>query len=85
LCSRPAGVQPIDPMGPPELGESEPFLIQVVDRAGIRVSRQMTRNQTEPIGAFDTAELELAALDEPPAVDVEPGCPSWDPEDGDFN
>jgi hypothetical protein len=45
----------------------------------------MTRNQTEPIGAFDTAELELPAPDEPPAVEVEPGCPGWGPEDGDFN
>ena len=45
----------------------------------------MTPNQTEPIDAFDTAELELPALAGPPAVEVEPGRPSWEPDDGDFN
>jgi hypothetical protein len=42
----------------------------------------MTTNQTEPIDAFDTAELELPA---PPAVEVAPGRPSWEPDEGDFN
>jgi hypothetical protein len=45
----------------------------------------MTADQTEPIDAFDTAELELPAPAEPPAVAVEPGRPSWEPDDGDFN
>jgi hypothetical protein len=45
----------------------------------------MTANQTEPIDAYDTAELEPPALAEPPAVDAEPGRPSWQPDDGDFN
>ena len=45
----------------------------------------MSPNQTEPMDAFDTAELELPELAEPPAVEVEPGRPSWEPDDGDFN
>jgi hypothetical protein len=45
----------------------------------------MTRIQTQPIDAFDTAEIELPAPDEPPTVEVEPGRPSWEPDDGDFN
>ena len=45
----------------------------------------MSRNQTQPTDAFDTAELELPAPDEPPAADVQPGRPSWQPEDGDFS
>jgi hypothetical protein len=45
----------------------------------------MTADQTEPIDAFDTAELELPAPAEPPGVVVEPGRPSWEPDDGDFN
>jgi hypothetical protein len=45
----------------------------------------MTPNQTPPIDALDTAEYELPAPAEPPAADeVEPGRPSWEPEDGDF-
>ena len=42
-------------------------------------------NQTQPTDAFDTAELELPAPAEPPAAEVEPGRPSWEPEDGDFS
>jgi hypothetical protein len=46
----------------------------------------MTPNQTQSTtDAFDTAELELPAPAEPPAAEVEPGRPSWEPEDGDFN
>jgi hypothetical protein len=45
----------------------------------------MTDNQTEPMDAFDPAELELPALAEPAAVAVEPGRPGWEPGDGDFN
>jgi hypothetical protein len=44
----------------------------------------MTPNQTEPIDVLDTASLELSALAEPPAVAVEQGRPSWEPDDGDF-
>jgi len=45
----------------------------------------MTPNQTQPIQAFDTAELELPQADEIPAVELEPGRPSWEPDHGDFN
>jgi hypothetical protein len=45
----------------------------------------MTDTQTEPIDAFDTTELELPPPAEPDAVAVEPGRPSWEPEDGDFS
>jgi hypothetical protein len=47
----------------------------------------MSAHQTQPIDALDTAELEPAQPAEPPAADVEvePGRPSWQPEDGDFN
>jgi hypothetical protein len=45
----------------------------------------MTDNQTESMDAFDTTELELPALAEPAAVEVERGRPSWEPDDGDFN
>ena len=45
----------------------------------------MSPDQTQPTDAFDTAELELPAPPEPPAVEVQPGRPSWDPEDGDFS
>ena len=45
----------------------------------------MSENQTEPMDSFDTTELELSALAEPAAVEVEPGRPSWEPDDGDFN
>jgi hypothetical protein len=67
------------------LGESQPVLTQIVDRDGIRVSPLMIPNQTQPIDAFDTGELELPPLAEPPAVALEPGRPSWEPEEGDFN
>jgi hypothetical protein len=40
---------------------------------------------THPTDAFDTAELELRAPAEPPATEVEPGRPSWEPDEGDFN
>ena len=45
----------------------------------------MTDHQTEPMDTFDTTELELPALVEPAAVEVELGRPNWEPEDGDFN
>jgi hypothetical protein len=45
----------------------------------------MTPDQTHPIDPFDTAELKLAPPGELPAVGVEPGRPSWEPDDGDFN
>ena len=45
----------------------------------------MSANQTQPIDAFETAELELPPPAEPPAAEVEPGRPTWDPEDGDFS
>jgi hypothetical protein len=45
----------------------------------------MTPNQPQPIDAFDTAELELPPPGELPAVEVEPGRPSWEPDEGDFN
>jgi hypothetical protein len=44
----------------------------------------MTDSQTQPIDAVDTAELELPPLEEPAAVELEPGRPSWEPDDGDF-
>lgn len=44
----------------------------------------MTPEQT-PIDAFDTAELELAQPGGPPTGEIEPGRPSWEPDDGDFN
>ena len=40
---------------------------------------------TQPTDAFDTAELEPPAPAEPPAAEVQPGRPSWEPEDGDFS
>ncbi len=45
----------------------------------------MTPDQTQPIDLSDTAELELARPDELPTVEVQPGLPSWEPDDGDFN
>jgi hypothetical protein len=45
----------------------------------------MSRNQTQPTDAFDAAELELPWPTEPPVAEVEPGRPSWEPEDGDYN
>ena len=42
----------------------------------------MAADQTETMEALDTAELELPPLTEPPAL--EPGRPSWEPDDGDF-
>ena len=45
----------------------------------------MTPEQTNPLDPFDTAELELARPGETPPVEVEPGRPSWEPDDGDFN
>jgi hypothetical protein len=45
----------------------------------------MTPDQTQPTDAFDTAELELPPPVEPPAVELEPGRPTWEPDDGDFN
>jgi hypothetical protein len=70
-------------MGPPDPGGIAAALAQIVDRDGIRV-RLMTPNQTQPTDAFDTAELEPAPPAEPSAVEVEPGRPSWEPDDGDF-
>ena len=40
---------------------------------------------TLPTDAFDTAEQEPPAPAEPPAAEVQPGRPSWEPEDGDFS
>ena len=45
----------------------------------------MTPDQTQPVGPFDTAELESAPPGELPVVEVEPGRPSWEPDEGDFN
>ena len=45
----------------------------------------MTPEQTQPIELSDTAELELARPAELPAVEIQPGRPSWEPDDGDFN
>jgi hypothetical protein len=45
----------------------------------------MTPDQTEQIDAFDTAELELPAAAHSHDVEIEPGRPSWEPDDGDFN
>ena len=48
----------------------------------------MTPDQTQqkkPIDPFHPAELELAPPGELPAFEVEPGRPSWEPDDGDFN
>jgi hypothetical protein len=45
----------------------------------------MTPTQTQPTDALDTAELELPPPAEPSTVDVEPGRPSWEPDDGDFS
>ena len=41
--------------------------------------------QTQPIDPFHAPELELAPPGESPAGEVEPGRPSWEPEDGDFS
>ena len=49
------------------------------------MSRLMSPNHRHPTDAFDTGELELPAPTEPPAGEVEPGRPSWEPEDGDFS
>jgi hypothetical protein len=40
--------------------------------------------QTQPTDAVDTAEVESPAPAEQPAAEIEPGRPSWEPEDGDF-
>jgi hypothetical protein len=45
----------------------------------------MSSDRTHPTDAFDTDELELPAPTEAPAAEVEPGRPSWGPEDGDFS
>jgi hypothetical protein len=45
----------------------------------------MTHIRTQPIDVFDTAEIELPPTDELPTAEVEPGRPSWEPDDGDFN
>ena len=45
----------------------------------------MTSMHTEPTDVFDTAEIELPQPGEEPTTEVEPGRPSWEPEDGDFN
>ena len=45
----------------------------------------MTPDQTQPIDPFDTAELELERPGEVPAVELQPGRPSWEPDDGDFS
>jgi hypothetical protein len=45
----------------------------------------MTENQTQPTDAFDTAELERPPPSAMPPGEVEPGRPSWEPDDGDFN
>jgi hypothetical protein len=58
---------------------------QILERDGIRVSPPMTPHQTQPTSAFDTAELDLPPLAEPPPAELEPGRPSWEPDDGDFN
>jgi hypothetical protein len=44
-----------------------------------------TTDHTQPIDIFDTADLELAPPPEPPSVELEPGRPNWEPEDGDFS
>jgi hypothetical protein len=47
----------------------------------------MTPDQTQPIDLSETAELELLLVrpDEAPPVEAQPGRPSWEPDDGDFN
>jgi hypothetical protein len=45
----------------------------------------MTPDQRPPIDALDTAELELPPPAEPSADELEPGRPSWEPDDGDFS
>jgi len=59
--------------------------IQIVGPRRYSCSRLMSPNQTQPTDAFDTAELEPPAPAEPPAAEVQPGRPSWEPEDGDFS
>jgi hypothetical protein len=51
------------------------------------VSGPMTPNQTQPIETYDTLELELLPPQptESEPVEVAPGRPNWEPEDGDFN
>jgi hypothetical protein len=41
--------------------------------------------QTQPLDPFHPAELELDPPGELRAVEVEPGRPSWEPDDGDFS
>jgi hypothetical protein len=45
----------------------------------------MSPNYTQPTDTFDTAELELPPPGNPPGAGLEPGRPSWEPEEGDFN
>ena len=46
----------------------------------------MTPIHSQPIDVFDTAEIELPpTTGEMPTAEVEPGRPSWEPDDGDFN
>jgi hypothetical protein len=72
-------------VGPPDLGESQPHLIQIAVPRRYSCSRLMSPDHTHPTDAFDTAELELPAPAEPPAAEREPGRPSWEPEEGDFS
>jgi hypothetical protein len=45
----------------------------------------MSPNHTQPTETVETAELELPALADPTGTEAEPGRPSWEPEEGDFN
>ena len=75
------------PIGPPTGGNRA---VLHRDRRPRRYSwsRLMTPDQTQqtqPIDVSIRAELELAPPGESPAVEVEPGRPSWEPDDGDFS
>jgi hypothetical protein len=44
----------------------------------------MSPEQTPPLDACDTTELELPPVTEPSTAELEQLRPSWEPEDGDF-
>jgi hypothetical protein len=72
------------PIAPPTWGIAA-APTQIVRPRRYSCSRLMSPNETQPTDAVDTAELELPAPAEQPAAEVQPGRPSWEPEDGDFS
>ena len=60
------------------------MLARIVRPRRYSCARLMSPNETQQTDAFDTAELELPPPAEPPAAEIEPGRPSWEPDNGDF-